>query len=152
MPPNTANLRGAWAVGTAYAAGDVVTYEGYEYECVASSTGNDPAGDSANTYWVLIAGSGGTVDALNRLIGLNESTYTANYGDCIVGTANATITLPTPQIGAKVEVWSNGSSITLTVQPDATSGAKVNGTTSVTVTTQYTKKTFLCDGSNWFAA
>ena len=148
---NTANLKGAWAVGTAYIPSDVVDFEGFKYECVANSTGNDPAGDTAGTYWVLIASDGNIVPGTGHMIGLNETTYQAVNGDVVITTVTGAVTLPAPQVGARVDVISNGASITCTVSP-AAGGATVNGTTSVTVTTQYTKKVFYSDGTNWFAS
>lgn len=41
----------AWLVGTAYSAGELVTYGGLVYVCLQSSTGNIPS--SSPTYWQL---------------------------------------------------------------------------------------------------
>ena len=149
--PNTANERGAWASGTAYAASDVVDYDGFKYECIATCTGVDPAGDNG-TYWVVVSSEQPAPDAVGTTVVLNEAAYTARFGDTIFATANTTITLPAPQEGQpRVKVVSNGASITATVAAPA-GGSTVNGTTSVTVTTQYTAKTFETDGFNWFTA
>ena len=43
--------RGEWATGTAYAAYDLVTRGGQSYECVSATSSQDPATDTANTYW-----------------------------------------------------------------------------------------------------
>lgn len=157
MAVNTANLRGGWAIGTAYALYDVVDYDGYKYECVnaSGSTGNEPAGDTAGTYWTLIASDGAIPDPTGKnAVILNEATYSAAFGDVIFALATTTISLPVPipeGDNGCIIVISNGASITATVQP-ASTAATVNGTTSVTVTTQYTRKTFYTDGFNWFAA
>jgi hypothetical protein len=152
MGVNTANLRGPWAVGTAYAQYDVVDFEGYKYECInaSGSTGNDPSGDTVGTYWALIASDGNLVPGTGHFIALNEATYQAVNGDVVLTTVTGAVTLPAPQIGAKVDVISNGASITCTVTAPA--GSLVNGAASVTVTTQYTKKAFYSDGTNWFGA
>jgi len=151
MPPNTANLRGAWAVGTTYNASDEVAYDGFLYECLATCTGVSPAGDNG-TYWTIVASEGAIPD--NRQpqdIILTESTYAAQYGDTIFATVNCTITLPAPAEGQlDIKVISDGASITATVA--APTGSTVNGTTSVTVTTEYTKKSFVSDGFNWYGA
>jgi hypothetical protein len=147
--PNTAHLRGPWVSGTSYIAADVVSYEGYSYECIQATSSVTPGGDGG-TYWVVVSDEPGDADPVGKFLELNEAAYSAVYGDEIMATVNCTITLPAPQAGAKVIVWSNGASITATVEP--TAPVTVNGTTSVTVTTQYTKKTFVSDGVNWFAA
>ncbi len=159
-PLGNANDRGAWAVGTAYALNDVVTYENRKFVCVnaSGSTGNDPSGDSANTYWQEFAVTGADADeqggfaalsTAKRIVPLNETTYTANDGDVIIATVTTAITSPPSVEGAYFEVISNGASITATVTPAT---GTVNGASTVTVTTQYTKKTFRCDGTNWFAS
>lgn len=149
MAFETANYRGLYAAGTTYAAYDTVDYEGDRYQCVLACTGVDPAGDNG-THWAVVAAEAGYPDGSGKYVGLDEATYQAVNGDTIVGTANSTISLPAPTPGATVDVWSNGASITLTVQ--AVAGATVNGGASVTVTTQYTKKKFIADGTNWLAA
>jgi hypothetical protein len=161
MPFGNANERGAWAVGTTYAIDDVVGYDGVTYMAVAASTGVNPSGDSSNTYWAEIALSGSEADipgqesalgqtAIRNAVVLNESAYSANYGDVVFATVTTAILLPAPAEAAEIEVISNGASITATVS--APTGSLVNGVASVTVTTQYTKKTFRSDGFNWFAA
>lgn len=150
------NARGAWAVGTTYAANDTVSYENQAWVANAASTGVAPGSD-AGVSWTAYAASG--VDA-DSILAAHQDTisnaitvaaaYTASDGDCVFATATCTITLPAPGEAAVVEVISNGASITATVA--APTGSLVNGAASVTVTTQYTKKTFRSDGFNWFAA
>ena len=151
----TANERGAWAVGTTYAAYDVVDFDGYKYGCNSASTGNDPSGDTAQTYWTVISAELGVPDPTGKnAVLLNESAYTAVDGDTIFASVNTTITLPLPNAtgdNGAIVVISNGGSITATVAAPA-GGSTVNGSASVTVTTQYTRKTFYSDGFNWFAA
>ncbi len=149
MAYDTANERGPWASGTAYALYDVVEYEGYKYECInaSGSTGNDPAGDTANTYWLIIGAEGTTPDPTGHgVVTVNEATYQAAVGDFILAATNTTITVPAPTPGGFFDVASIGASITATV-----SGAVINGGVSTTVTTQYTRKHFVSDGLAWFA-
>lgn len=151
MPPNydDANERGAWAVGTAYSTYDVIEFEGQSYEAVQGSTGVDPSGDSANTYWTPVAKEAPLPSQTAGTVALNEATYTARNGDVIIATVNTTITLPAPSVNGKIVVISNGASITATVA--APTSYTVNGAASVTVTTQYTRKEFYSDGYTWLA-
>ena len=50
--------RGAWASGTAYKPGDVVTQNGSSYVARVKSTGSSPAGSA--TAWGLLAAAGAT--------------------------------------------------------------------------------------------
>lgn len=158
MPLGNANPRGAWAVGTAYAPNDTVTYEGRSFVCMASSTGNDPLGDEGSVFWAEFESGGPGSDmpggelmqsVVHRAVQLNEATYTAAAGDVIFAAVTTAITLPPASDAGVVEVISVGASITATVAPAT---GLVNGAASVTVTTQYTKKTFRSDGFAWFAA
>ena len=56
VPALTFKYRGAWAIGTAYAVNDVVSYNGTAYIAILAGTGQEP--DTATTYWdVLAAGA-----------------------------------------------------------------------------------------------
>jgi hypothetical protein len=123
-----------------------------------ATTGNSPEGDSSNTYWQEFAVTGADADepggfsglsTPKRIVPLNEATYTAQDGDVIIASISTAITSPPAVEGAYFEVYSNGASITATITPAT---GLVNGAATVTVTTQYTKKSFRCDGTNWFAA
>jgi hypothetical protein len=57
--------RGAWAIGTAYVANDVVTRSGGTYVNTLANTGSDPATDGG-VHWALTATPGGA--SLNAAI------------------------------------------------------------------------------------
>jgi hypothetical protein len=60
--------RGAWAIGTAYVANDVVTRSGLTYVNILANTGSDPATD-AGVHWV-VAGTVGTPAFVGALLAL----------------------------------------------------------------------------------
>lgn len=53
------NWKGAWAIGTAYVAYDIVSRLGSSYINVLANTGSDPATDGG-THWQVIAQQGAT--------------------------------------------------------------------------------------------
>ena len=80
------------------------------------------------------------------------SDYTASASDFILADASAgniTITLPAPVDGAKVAVKKIDSSAnTVTINPNATE--KIDGLSSLTLSTQYESYYLYSDGSNWY--
>ena len=55
------SIRGEWAIGTTYSAGDLVTRDGVLYEATAVSTGQDPAILSVSTTYTASGSSGTTL-------------------------------------------------------------------------------------------
>lgn len=94
---------GAYAAGTTYIVGDVVSYLGSSYICILQSVGNSPV---SATYWSLLASKGdagatgagtGNMLAANNL---SELTATASTARTNIGAAAITSpTLVTPVLG-----------------------------------------------------
>lgn len=94
-----ANWRGAWGGGTAYLAGDSVSYGGTEYYCVTACTGQVP---SLSVDWALqntfegpASGSGVTAGSQAWLFAsLPALTYTAVTRNTSEAATSATVVWP----------------------------------------------------------
>lgn len=77
------NPRGNWAASTAYAVGDLVTYNAATYLCITANTSTPSfATDNAAGYWLLIAngalqGGGQAVDTFSG--NAAQTTFTLSY-------------------------------------------------------------------------
>lgn len=104
---------GAYSGGTAYAASDVVTYQGSSWIALGATTGNAPPSlpTTSNTWWQLFASKGadgaGTVasvvggtgidvdvtDPANPVVSIDATVATESYVDAAVASVDVTASL-----------------------------------------------------------
>jgi hypothetical protein len=138
--------RGAYASGSTYYSGDLVTYNGGTYLCLVQTTGNAPSGtDQSNTWWAVWAAPGAagtpatpptpptgtiTIGATAGTVNLRSLANAAGY----TGASNATYTfnvtgpvtgLSSGGIGIDTGTWPAGYTISLTL--NIASGVAVTG-------------------------
>jgi hypothetical protein len=106
--------------------------------------------DGTNLYFTPVA-SRKTV-AYKRNVTSATSALTASVDACIIASGSFTITLPNPStVGSGAEILVKKTSTgTSTVTISASAGT-IDGSTTTTLTTQYSSYTFISDGStNWW--
>jgi hypothetical protein len=101
--------RGAWAIGTAYVANDVVTRSGGTYVNILANTGSDPSTDGG-VHWALTATPGGAsmntailalADALTSSANAYAVSVQARRVGLLYGVLNPQVLLP---MGGNVRV------------------------------------------------
>ena len=102
-------------------------------------------GTSSHKYKTVFAGN--VVSGVKSV----SSNYTADYGEVVLVDAsggNVTITLPSPQANAVINVKKiDSSSNVITVSGG---GATIDGQSSFSFSIQYESYTFVSDGTNWY--
>ena len=88
-----ANWRGTWDSGTAYAAGDSVSYSGVSYYCATANTGHTPGTDADWAVMDSFTGPPG-----NTVIDAVTVTGTPTSGQVITATS-AFLRIPNPPRG-----------------------------------------------------
>ena len=106
--------------------------------------------DGTNLYFTPVA-SRKTV-AYKRNVTSATSALTASVDSCIIASGSFTITLPNPSTaGSGAEILVKKTLTGFSTVTISASAGTIDGSTTTTLTTQYSSYTFISDGStNWW--
>ena len=152
------NFTSAYNPGSAYAVGDLVTYNGETWYRLNANGGNVGDTPSEGIFWTLIAQKGANGADLTSVYTINSKTNSftltaSDVGKLIEMSGGGVVMVPTDsepfQIGSTVDIVQTGTS-QVTIVGDT--GVTVNGTPGLKFRSQWSSVTLVKRGNNTWVA